>query len=113
MKYRHELKQVITGTDSISDQISGLIPSTKEGQQEDNSSLIDASAITISNMGGMDNTMQGGQNSTQQKETAAPTGFGGGSTQTAAADTQTPLIIVCIAVPAVGIAFALLYKRRH
>ncbi len=99
--------------DSISDQLSGLIPSTKEGQQEDNSSLIDASAITISNMGGMDNTMQGGQNSTQQKETAAPTGFGGGSTQTAAADTQTPLIIVCIAVPAVGIAFALLYKRRH
>ena len=100
--------------DSVSGQLSGLIPSTKDGQQEDDSSLIDASSITISDMGSMNNTVQGGQSSTQQQEgRSAPADSGGESTQAAGTNARIPLMIACIALPAAGIAFALLYKRRH
>ena len=40
-------------TKSIKGQLSGSIPSTSEGQSADSSKLIDASAITISDMGSM------------------------------------------------------------
>ena len=38
---------------SVRGQLDGTIPSTEEGQQEDSSTLVDASAITISDMGSM------------------------------------------------------------
>lgn len=46
--------------ESISGQLAGTIPSTSEAQSEDSSALIDASAITISDMGTMGN-MGGGE----------------------------------------------------
>lgn len=46
---------------SVSAQLEGSIPSTSEGQQADKSGLIDASTITISDMGGMGSTMGGGR----------------------------------------------------
>ncbi|MBE5947590.1 MAG: spore coat protein CotH [Lachnospiraceae bacterium] len=43
--------------ESVSGQLEGIIPSTSEGQSEDSSTLVDASMITISDMGTMSNTM--------------------------------------------------------
>lgn len=51
--------------ESIHGQLEGTIPSTTDGQQQDSSSLIDASGITISDMGSMNG---GGEKG----------GFGGG-----------------------------------
>ena len=47
--------------ESISGQLDGSIPSTSEGQNQDNTSLVDASDLSISAMGSMGNTMGGGQ----------------------------------------------------
>lgn len=46
--------------ESIRGQLNGTIPSTSDGQAEDSSTLVDASAITISDMGTMNNAMGGG-----------------------------------------------------
>lgn len=45
---------------SVQGQLDGTIPSTEEGQQEDSSALIDASNITLSDMGSMGNGGGGG-----------------------------------------------------
>ena len=45
---------------SVQGQLDGTIPSTSEAQQENSESLVDASGITISDMGSMGNTMGGG-----------------------------------------------------
>ena len=45
--------------ESISGQLDGTIPSTSEGQSEDSSSLIDASNISLSDMGSMGGGMGG------------------------------------------------------
>lgn len=47
--------------ESISGQLDGSIPSTSEGQNQENTSLVDASDLSISAMGSMGNTMGGGQ----------------------------------------------------
>ncbi len=47
-------------TESVLGQLEGTIPSTDEGQRADSSSLIDASAITISDMGSMGGGRGGG-----------------------------------------------------
>ena len=53
--------------ESINGQLEGTIPSTSDGQTADTSSLIDASAVTITDMGSMGNTMgHGGMNNSQQ-----------------------------------------------
>lgn len=44
---------------SVSGQLSGTIPSTSEGQQEDSSALVDVSDINISDMGSMGNMGDG------------------------------------------------------
>lgn len=46
--------------ESIHGQLDGTIPSTSDGQSEDSSALVDASAIRISDMGTMNNGMGGG-----------------------------------------------------
>ena len=46
--------------ESITGQLNGTIPSTSEGQQEDPSSLIDASFISITDMGSQGGNMGGG-----------------------------------------------------
>ena len=45
---------------SVRGQLEGTIPSTDEGQTEDGSALVDASSITISDMGSMNNGGMGG-----------------------------------------------------
>ncbi len=45
--------------ESVSGQLSGTIPSTSDGQSADSSTLIDASGLTLSDMGTMNNTMGG------------------------------------------------------
>lgn len=47
-------------SESISAQLDGTIPSTSDGQSADNTALIDASSITISDMGSMGNMDKGG-----------------------------------------------------
>ena len=50
--------------ESVSQQLAGIIPSTKEGQQVDNSSLIDASYLSLSAMGQFSNGGKAGENMT-------------------------------------------------
>lgn len=47
-------------TESVQGQLDGSVPSTSEAQKENSESLVDASSITISDMGSMGNTMGGG-----------------------------------------------------
>jgi hypothetical protein len=47
-------------TESVRGQLDGTIPSTGEGQQADSSALIDASALTLSDMGSMGGGGEGG-----------------------------------------------------
>jgi hypothetical protein len=61
-------------SESVSGQLGGSIPSTSQGQKTDSAALIDASAITISDMGSMNNTM-GGMGGGGMAEAAG--GFGG------------------------------------
>ncbi len=143
---------------SVTGQLDGSIPSTSEAQKEGSESLVDASAITISDMGSMGNTMggKGGfggrQNDDADKSDAADTeGFtppqrpdssadagtdfeadtqggppqsppdsqngtspgqtdGQGSSRTSG--TQTVLLAACALVLALGLGFAVFYKRR-
>ena len=143
---------------SVTGQLDGSIPSTSEAQKENSESLVDASAITISDMGSMGNTMggKGGfggrQNDDADKSDAADTeGFtppqrpdssadagtdfeadtqggppqsppdsqngtspgqtdGQGSSRTSG--TQTVLLAACALVLALGLGFAVFYKRR-
>lgn len=46
--------------ESVQGQLEGTIPATSQGQQEDSSALVDASILTISDMGSMGNMMPGG-----------------------------------------------------
>lgn len=46
-------------TESIEGQLDGTIPSTADGQSQDDSNLIDASALTLSDMGTMNNGAPG------------------------------------------------------
>ena len=46
--------------ESVNAQLDGTIPSTSDGQSADSSTLIDASGLSISDMGSMNNTMSGG-----------------------------------------------------
>lgn len=73
--------------ESISGQLDGSIPSTEEGQSADNSALIDASHISISDMGSFmggggpgegDGGRPGGQAPTATLSTATPTEGGTG-----------------------------------
>ena len=143
---------------SVTGQLDGSIPSTSEAQKENSESLVDASGITISDMGSMGNTMggKGGfggrQNDDADKSDAADTeGFtppqrpdssadagtdfeadtqggppqsppdsqngtspgqtdGQGSSRTSG--TQTVLLAACALVLALGLGFAVFYKRR-
>ena len=47
-------------TESIEGQLGGTIPSTTDGQSEDDSNLIDASSLTLSDMGTMNHGASGG-----------------------------------------------------
>lgn len=56
---------------SVSGQLSGTIPSTDEGQAADSSTLVDASALTLSHMGTMDHGSPGGEGGAPAQLTGA------------------------------------------
>ena len=83
-------------TESVQGQLSGSIPSTSEAQKLDSESLVDASAITVSDMGSMGNTMGGGFGGPGNGDLEPPGRSGSDDAPTAAAaetssqDGQTP-----------------------
>lgn len=69
-------------TESVRGQLDGTIPSTDAGQQADSSALIDASALTLSDMGSMgggDNPFGGGPGQGAPQQGSAPGGSEDGS----------------------------------
>lgn len=54
--------------ESIRGQLDGTIPSTSDGQAEDSSALVDASELSISDMGTMNNSMGGGMGGPMERE---------------------------------------------
>lgn len=58
-------------SESIKGQLDGTIPSTTEGQKADDSALIDASSITLSDMGTMNMGGKGGFGGRGQRNTSA------------------------------------------
>lgn len=54
--------------ESIQGQLNGTIPSTSDGQKQDSDSLVDASSITISDMGSMNNGGMGAPNGADSTE---------------------------------------------
>lgn len=65
--------------ESVEGQLNGTIPSTSDGQNQDRTNLIDASDITISDMGSMGNGMGGGkdrdENNAGMKRPTMPEGM--------------------------------------
>lgn len=70
--------------ESVQGQLDGTIPATEEGQQEDNSTLIDASSLSISDMGSMG--MGGGRGGEGGEER----GFPGRGMQAMASEDELP-----------------------
>ena len=61
--------------ESVAGQLAGTIPSTDEGQEADNANLVDASGLTLSDMGSMG---MGGGFGGRNSGGGGPGGFGGG-----------------------------------
>lgn len=79
-------EQFLTGVDallefcllrkqSVLGQLDGTIPSTTQGQRENSSTLVDASSLSLSDMGS--NGMGGDRGGSRWPQTAAPEGFQG------------------------------------
>lgn len=61
--------------ESIRGQLDGAIPSTSDGQVEDSSALVDASELSISDMGTMNNSMGGGMGGPMERgDLGSPSG---------------------------------------
>lgn len=116
--------------ESVAGQLEGSIASTTEGQEADASTLIDASHITISDMGTMQN-MGGGPGGTASASDARPsppdrgsaseTAFPGEAPQTGASDaagqstgSQSSMILLgaSAAFLLLGLVFAYRFKER-
>ncbi len=120
--------------ESVSGQLSGTIPSTSEEQNQDSSALIDASSISVSDMGSMGNTMGGFSGSEMPDGSAQfgeeffsdsgdrsfPEDMGRGgaepdmstSAQATGQDDVWLLLVVSIILLAGGMAFAFRFKSR-
>ncbi len=96
--------------ESIASQLDGTIPSTQAGQQSDKSNFVDASAISIDNMGGMDNTLMGGGDK-------SPSVNDKGEPAMARASPMGTQAVITAAISAAVLAFAIIfaavYKRRQ
>lgn len=96
--------------ESIASQLDGTIPSTQAGQQSDKSNFVDASAISIDNMGGMDNTLMGGGDKSPSQNSK-------GEPAMARASPMRMQAVITAAISAAVLAFAIIfaavYKRRH
>lgn len=97
--------------ESVSGQLDGTIPSTSDGQSANPSALIDASRLSISDMGSMNNTMGGGG----PRGHNPMGGFGPPDMQSQnTANNAAALLMLGISavVLILGIMTALLYQRR-
>ena len=97
--------------ESVSGQLDGTIPSTSDGQSANPSALIDASRLSISDMGSMNNTMGGGG----PRGHNPMGGFGPPDmqSQNTANNAAALLMLGTSAVVLIlGIVTALLYQRR-
>lgn len=122
--------------ESVRGQLNGTIPSTSEGQKSDTSSLIDASSIQISNMGGMPNDnndmpdgnfeFQNRQNDTTNGNQDVQTVMGQNQkgqdrlnpffqqTVISSLDSTTWILLgVCVVALVLGNIFAFCYGRRR
>ena len=110
-------------SESIQGQLDGTTASTSEAQQEDGTSLVDASSITLSDMGSMANTMGGGSgfDRTGGEEDAdgaftppeRPDDNAADNPASTGTDrTQLVLLGACVLALLGGLLFALLFKRR-
>lgn len=73
--------------ESIQGQLDGTIPSTSDGQAEDSSALVDASELSISDMGTMNKSMGGGMGGPMEREDLGSP-FGEQETQSQPAQSQ-------------------------
>ncbi len=78
--------------ESIEGQLAGEIPATTEGQREDGTMLVDASHITISDMGTMDGSMGGRGQGDREKTQDMPTNKSEESVQKMPEDGEMPSI---------------------
>ena len=76
-------------TESVSGQLDGTIPSTEEGQKADTTSFIDASSITLSDMGSMMSSMGFGGMEGGKGQTDAPNGDSASEESADTAETQS------------------------
>lgn len=118
---------------SVQGQLDGTIPSTSEAQQEKSESLVDASGITISDMGSMGNTMGGSPgrfdaNTSDTRESGAgtqsqpgnqpqeppqrPDGQGSDASSQGAAASQWLWLAICAGALLFWLCIAAFYKRR-
>ncbi|MCR5575652.1 MAG: CotH kinase family protein [Oscillospiraceae bacterium] len=122
-------------SESVRGQLDGTIPSTDEGQEADSSALIDASGLTLSDMGSMGgggfgggpggSFGPGGDAQSGQGFPSPGSGFGGDSgfgsgggpgmsfeTQSAGVQIPWDLLILSLAVLFGGLLAAVLYRKR-
>lgn len=118
-------KTVMLRSESILGQLSGIIPSTEEGQKENSSSLINSSEIDLSVMGTMDhgNDRKSGNGFEGFPDRKTQNGEFDGSRQFPRMNgsddldnnkTSENILILCICggIAVLGILFGTLYKRR-
>ncbi len=113
--------------ESIRGQLEGTIPATTDGQSADTTSLIDASHLTISDMG--EQSMGGGRNreggegqepnaqgesGERQQPFQPPEGMFGQQQEKTIADYSSELMMLgaCFAAVILGIVIAALFKKR-
>lgn len=111
-------------SESIQGQLDGTIASTSAAQQEDGTSLVDASSITLSDIGSMANTMGGGRGFDRKNgEESADGAFtpperpddnaADNPASTGTDRTQLVLLGTCALALLGGLGFALLFKKRR
>ncbi len=110
--------------ESVSGQLAGTIPSTREGQSADSAALVDASGLTLSDMGTMERggAFGGRQPQSSEGEPSKPTGNSGRPSgrppDEAAAPSETLnrstyfLLGASLAALLAGLAVTAKYKRR-
>ena len=105
--------------ESVSGQLNGTIPSTSEGQSQDSSTLVDASGLTVSDMGSMGN-MEGGGGFADRGDAigafnpfdgSAPPDMPNGNAVNKTASFQ--LLVISAIILLLGIVTALLFQRRR
>lgn len=118
-------KTVMLRSESILGQLSGMIPSTEEGQKENSSSLTNSSEIDLSVMGTMDHGNDGNsedglegfpdrktQNGDFNGSGQFPQMNGSDNSDNNKTSDNVLILCICGGIAVLGILFGTLYKRR-